>query len=235
MKVFVSDRMDSRKVYSDQYSTTNCGSTGNNCHVANRCEHDETRLSTNVTSNGDAETKQPLRGDADLPDVEVHPNNNEADVEETEQDMGNLFLLLALCFHTVFEGLAFGLLRKRSDAISLFIAVTIHKALISFSMGTRFAASSMRFRTCALFMLLFAAMCPLGGAIGLAIREGNLDELTSLTVDVVLEAIATGTFIQVVFFEILRQELSHNCDVSKVFATLAGFLVMAVVTKFLPA
>ena len=99
MKVFVSGRMDDRKVYSDQYSTTNYGSTGNNCHVANRCEHDETRLSTNVTSNGDAETKQPLRGDADMPDVEVHPNNNEADVEETEQDMGNLFLLLARALH----------------------------------------------------------------------------------------------------------------------------------------
>ena len=219
-------------------NSKNYGSITNNCHVANMCENDDQTIPPiEDTTCAVTESNCPLKCEKGAEsEEEVHDVNTRGmDAEVVEEDLGNLFLLLALCFHTVFEGLAFGLLRTRRDVWSLFIAVAIHKSLISFSLGTRVASSVKSFRACALAMLVFAAMCPLGGAIGLAISEGNMDELTSLTVNVVLQAIATGTFIQVVFFEILRQELSHNCNMLKVGVTLIGFLVMAVVTKFLPA
>jgi len=47
-------------------------------------------------------------------------------------------------------------------------------------------------------------------------------------VDGVLQALATGTFIFVTFFEILQEEIDpHDTSISKVTSALAGFIVMS--------
>ena len=46
--------------------------------------------------------------------------------------MRSLILLMALSFHSVFEGLAIGLQQSLSQLMSLFLAVIAHKGMLIF-------------------------------------------------------------------------------------------------------
>ena len=153
----------------------------------------------------------------------------------TSAYLGTVFLLLALCLHTVFEGLAFGLLTNQTDVWSLFIAVAIHKVIIAFSLGLRVTENVRPTTKAVMFILVFAVSCVIGGVLGITITEAKTDALTSLVMSSVLQGIATGTFVHVVFFEILYTEIAHTRSLSKVLATFGGFVIMAVVSWFLPA
>ena len=153
----------------------------------------------------------------------------------TSAYLGTVFLLLALCLHTVFEGLAFGLLTNQTDVWSLFIAVAIHKVIIAFSLGLRVTENVRPTTKAVMFILVFAVSCVIGGVLGITITEAKTDDLTSLVMSSVLQGIATGTFVHVVFFEILYTEIAHTRSLSKVLATFGGFVIMAVVSWFLPA
>lgn len=156
-------------------------------------------------------------------------------IPTTNTTIGVLFLLLALCLHALFEGLAFGLLSSTTQVWSLFIAISIHKSVISFSLGFQIAekfSSKLKGVFC---FLLFGLACLIGGIIGIMISTADGTSLTSQVFSCVLQGVATGTFIHVIFFEILQDEISNNGTLGKVLATFIGFVIMAIMTYFFPA
>ena len=46
-----------------------------------------------------------------------------------------VLLIVALTFHSLFEGLAIGLQKELGELMSIFIAVVVHKAVMAFSLG----------------------------------------------------------------------------------------------------
>jgi zinc transporter 1/2/3 len=113
-----------------------------------------------------------------------------------------VMLLLALSFHSVFEGLAIGLQDDSKHMISIFIAVIIHKAVMSFSLGLNIAQSNLSVRSFVLSNVLFSLSSPVGVGIGI----GLSDLPSSLSVDIcngVLQGIAGGTFLYITFFEVI--------------------------------
>jgi len=44
-------------------------------------------------------------------------------------------LIIALTFHSLFEGFAIGLQKELGQLMSIFIAVVVHKAVMAFSLG----------------------------------------------------------------------------------------------------
>ena len=46
-----------------------------------------------------------------------------------------VLLIVALTFHSLFEGLAIGLQKDLGELMSIFIAVVVHKAVMAFSLG----------------------------------------------------------------------------------------------------
>ena len=165
----------------------------------------------------------------------IKTESNENKAEARNALLSTLFLLLALCLHTLFEGLTFGLLQSETAVWSLFVAIAIHKVVISLSLGLQIVENVPSKRRGILFIIIFSFSCAVGGITGVIVAGANVTSLTSQIVSNVLQGVATGTFIQVIFFEILQKELGQESSLGKVFATLVGFTTMAVLTYFLPS
>ena len=138
----------------------------------------------------------------------------------------SLMLLFALSFHRVFEGMAIGLQQSSSQMLSITVAIVVHEAIVSFSLGISLAQSSLSLKPFLVANLIQCLSSPLGIAIGIPLSSLPY----SLARDVksgTLQGIAGGTFIYVTFFEILPPELSApNQRLWKVFFIALGFATM---------
>lgn len=119
----------------------------------------------------------------------------------------SIMLLLALSFHSVFEGLAIGLQDDAQHMLSIFIAVSVHKAVMSFSLGLNIAQSNLSIKSFIMSNILFSISSPIGVGIGIAI-SGLPPSLPQDICNGVLQGIAGGTFLYITFFEVLPHELN---------------------------
>ena len=73
-----------------------------------------------------------------------HQNSEESASHSHDVDIFNhsalrsVLLIIALTFHSLFEGLAIGLQTELGELMSIFIAVVVHKAVMAFSLGKHF-------------------------------------------------------------------------------------------------
>ncbi|XP_076449064.1 zinc transporter ZIP3-like [Babylonia areolata] len=138
-------------------------------------------------------------------------------------------LLLALSFHTIFDGLAVGLQDSEANIWTTTAAISVHKTLVAVSLGLELgAASPGKPWKAFLLLFLFALMAPLGVAIGIGVTSDRLDQRAHLLAGGILQGVATGSFLYVTFFEILGEELGHHSTVPKILLAVLGFGLMAV-------
>ena len=142
-------------------------------------------------------------------------------------------LLVALSIHALFEGLALGLFQNIDSMIQVLGALVIHKCILAFSMGINLVQHSFPALTVAKSAFLFAALSPIGFGIGilmLTYTSSNVGHILSA----IFQAIATGTFLYVTFFEIFFHELnSKECHkMLKVLMIIFGYSVIAVLQYF---
>jgi len=116
-------------------------------------------------------------------------------------------LLIALSFHSVFEGLAIGLQDNTTHLMTVFIAVITHKAVMAFSLGLNIAQSELSVKAFVWSNILFSLASPLGVAIGIALSDLP-PSLSQEICNGVLQGIAGGTFLYITFFEVLPHELN---------------------------
>ena len=164
-----------------------------------------------------------------------HQHHHDNDVRRL-QGIRAFVLLLALSLHTVFEGLALGLQPSLALLWTLFGAIAFHKAIMAFTMGIQFAENIGKISRVIVFIVLFSFMAPLGIAIGTVIAHSSStgQGSSTLVASVILQGIATGTFIYVTFFEVLQKEVGQDHNVLKVLAIIAGYGVIALTKLFLP-
>ena len=80
----------------------------------------------------------------------------------------SFLLLIALTFHSIFEGLAIGLQDSSHTLLQIFIAVIVHKAVMAFSLGLNLAqATGMTVKKYILASLIFSTASPLGMGLGI--------------------------------------------------------------------
>ncbi|XP_037690374.1 zinc transporter ZIP2 isoform X2 [Choloepus didactylus] len=138
-----------------------------------------------------------------------------------------LVLLLALSFHSVFEGLAVGLQKTVAATLQLCLAVLAHKGLVVFGVGLRLVQIGTGSQWAMFSILALALMSPLGLALGLAVAGGDPKGGQDLA-QAVLEGVAAGTFLYVTFLEILPRELAApEAPLAKWSCVAAGFAFMA--------
>ncbi|XP_076449173.1 zinc transporter ZIP1-like [Babylonia areolata] len=138
-------------------------------------------------------------------------------------------VLLALSFHTIFDGLAVGLQETEADIWTTTAAINVHKTIVAVSLGLKLgSASPGKPWKAFLLLFLFALMAPLGVAIGIGVTSDRLDQRAHLLAGGILQGVATGSFLYVTFFEILGEELGHHSTVPKIGLTIVGFGVMAI-------
>lgn len=143
-----------------------------------------------------------------------------------------LFIVLALSIHELFEGFAVGLESESSSVWLMFGAVSAHKLVIAFCIGMELVATGTTFLLSVIYVFTFAVVSPLGIGIGIAItgNEGNDTGVAS----VILQGLASGTLLYVVFFEVLqggRKSGLRQC-LSVVFGYALMFGIICIMNLF---
>ncbi|XP_067664329.1 zinc transporter ZIP1-like [Haliotis asinina] len=142
--------------------------------------------------------------------------------------LGAFLVLIALSFHTIFDGLAVGLQQDSTEVWEVFVAISIHKSLVAFCLGLQlFKAFMQNFKKPFACLCFFSLMSPIGICIGIAVTSSDLDLDAQAIASGILQGIACGTFLYVTCFEILREAFASGKSVLNVFVALVGFLAMA--------
>lgn len=152
------------------------------------------------------------------------------------QSLRGFFAVLALSFHAVFEGLAVGLEKETANVWYLCAAIATHKLVIAFCVGVELVSSRTKTVLVVLYMLAFAVVSPVGIGIGLLItnEEVNPGSPAVALPSVVLQGMASGTLLYVVFFEVLQREKGNSKHgFSQLMAIMAGFSVMVALSLFI--
>ena len=155
-----------------------------------------------------------------------HGHSHMLDALNQNSGLRCFILMIALGIHAIFEGMALGLQDQLAKLINLFIGVLVHECLVSFAMGISLARQKLRLATVIKLSVLLCAMIPVGIGIGLAI--GVVHTFAGSLTSAILQAIAAGTFLYVIFLEILPAEINEPHDrLLKVFFLFFGFGLVA--------
>ncbi|KAH8285585.1 hypothetical protein KR054_011298, partial [Drosophila jambulina] len=133
-----------------------------------------------------------------------------------------LGIILALSLHELFEGMAIGLENTVSTVWFMFGAVAAHKLVLAFCVGMELLVARTRRSLAIVYLVTFSIVTPIGIGVGLGISQQVVAGQPSLPSGV-LQGIACGTLLYVVFFEILTE--SH-AGWRALISALAGFSLM---------
>ena len=182
--------------------------------------------------------------------TESHFSTSNVQERSNNSMLRSIVLLIALSFHSVFEGVAVGLQDNVTSVLRICAALSVHKFILAFSLGLSFTRNG-RMSLAAILRacLVFCAMSPLGIGIGIGVTdltEGN--KRVTLLVNGTMLGIACGTFLYVVFFEIVPREFVSEGDTEsgadffagratgmlKVFVMVIGFVTVGLVIFLSP-
>ncbi|XP_047091468.1 zinc transporter 1-like [Lolium rigidum] len=147
-----------------------------------------------------------------------------------------ILLIVALCFHSIFEGIAIGVSATKGEAWRNLWTIGLHKIFAAVAMGIALLRMIPKrpFLMTVVYSLAFAVSSPLGVGIGIAIdatAEGSAADWTYA----ISMGIATGVFIYVAVNHLMakgyrpQQPNYFDKPIFKFFGALAGVAVMAVV------
>ncbi|XP_032673907.1 uncharacterized protein LOC116845398 isoform X1 [Odontomachus brunneus] len=138
-----------------------------------------------------------------------------------------LLTVLALSFHAIFEGLAVGLEPSISSVVYLAAAIATHKLVISFCVGMELYAAGASTRTTLAYLSIFSMVTPIGIAVGLALGHFKNDSENLGPTPTILQGMAAGTLLYVVFFEVLaRERANEKSGLLQLVAIIVGFTLM---------
>ncbi|XP_017886675.1 uncharacterized protein LOC108628945 isoform X1 [Ceratina calcarata] len=138
-----------------------------------------------------------------------------------------LLTVLALSFHAIFEGLAVGLEPSLSSVVYLAAAIATHKLVIAFCVGMELYVAGASARTTLSYLTIFSMVTPIGIAVGLALGYLKNDSENLGPTPTILQGMAAGTLLYVVFFEVLaRERANEKSGLLQLTAIIIGFMLM---------
>ena len=140
-------------------------------------------------------------------DAKIELDDADEDLLEKEEvqpcSFTPLVLMIGLSVHSVFEGIATGLVDTQAGIWTLAIAIFLHKWAAAMALGISFSKNFTGQMGLVYIMLtIFSVATPLGIAIGMAIGSGG-DLL-----DIIFNALAGGTFVYIACSEVVVEEFS---------------------------
>ncbi|XP_057657289.1 zinc transporter ZIP1-like isoform X2 [Diorhabda carinulata] len=144
------------------------------------------------------------------------------DTNSTIAIIRGLLMILALSLHALFEGLAIGLESSPRTVWYMFGAVSAHKMVIAFCVGIELITSGLKTLIVLSYVFTFAVVSPIGMGIGIIVSTA--DDAENNLVSVILQSLAAGTLLYVVFFEILQGDKKNG--IVQFTSVFFGFLIM---------
>ncbi|XP_045530447.1 protein zntD-like [Pieris brassicae] len=133
-----------------------------------------------------------------------------------------LLIVLALSIHELFEGLAVGLESSTSNVWYMLGAISAHKLVIAFCIGVELIATRTKTYLAIIYITTFAIVSPFGIGIGILLVGGE-GATAAGSYSVILQGLASGTLLYVIFFEIWKSDRS---GILQYIAALFGFGLM---------
>merc|ERR1712083_1169424 len=143
----------------------------------------------------------------------------------------DVFTVLALSIHAVFEGLAVGLESSSSSVWTMFAAIASHKFVITFCVSLELLQAGTSTVGFSLALITFSLVSPMGIGIGMAISE--LSSSDSQMIVSIFQGISAGTIIYVVMFEVLQREMVRDVPgLMQLLGVMIGFGAMLMIQIF---
>ena len=148
----------------------------------------------------------------------------------------SILLIVALCFHSVFEGIAIGVAETKDDAWKALWTISLHKIFAAIAMGIALLRMipNRPFLSCAAYAFAFAISSPIGVAIGIII-DATTQGAVADWIFAISMGIACGVFIYVSINHLLakgyRPQKTVTVDTPhhRLLAVLLGIGVIAIV------
>ncbi|KAK4575801.1 hypothetical protein RGQ29_026664 [Quercus rubra] len=148
----------------------------------------------------------------------------------------SILLIVALCFHSVFEGIAIGVAETKDDAWKALWTISLHKIFAAIAMGIALLRMipNRPFLSCAAYAFAFAISSPIGVAIGIIIDATSQGAVADWIFAISM-GIACGVFIYVSINHLLakgyRPQKTVTVDTPhhRLLAVLLGIGVIAIV------
>ncbi|KAF2904008.1 hypothetical protein ILUMI_02179 [Ignelater luminosus] len=196
-------------------------------------DNESTEASSNSSANlvkCDEEQGKDAKINSHNPHLHNHTGHSHIIVEEDSvvKTMRGLLVVLALSIHELFEGLAVGLESSSSTVWYMFGAVAAHKFVIAFCIGVELVSTKTKTLLTVIYVFTFSIVSALGIGIGIAVSVDQQD--STALVSTILQGLATGTLLYVVFFEILQKDQTGG--LKRYFAIFVGFSIMFGLTVF---
>ncbi|XP_012170355.1 uncharacterized protein LOC100643822 isoform X1 [Bombus terrestris] len=161
----------------------------------------------------------------DYPRMKHHEHDHSVMTKNTS--IQGLLTVLALSFHAIFEGLAVGLEPSIGSVVYLAAAIATHKLVISFCVGMELYVAGASSRTTLGYLTIFSMVTPIGIAVGLALGHFKNDSENLGPTPTILQGMAAGTLLYVVFFEVLaRERANEKSGLLQLTAIIIGFMLM---------
>ncbi|KAF6208597.1 hypothetical protein GE061_017055 [Apolygus lucorum] len=162
-------------------------------------------------------------------------NNGKSHVYvDPERPLRGILLVIAVSIHQVFEGAAVGLEKEVKQMWTLLGAVAAHKLIIAICVGAEVLSGGAKFATQAVCLFVFAVASPVGIGLGMLMTSNGGSSVGMEFASTMLQGLATGTLMFVVFFEILSKSQEHGfVRITQFLATLLGFVIMLVLLWFI--
>jgi zinc transporter 1/2/3 len=121
-----------------------------------------------------------------------------------------LLLILALCFHSIFEGIAIGVSDTKADAWKALWTISLHKIFAAIAMGIALLRilPNRPFLSCLAYAFAFAISTPIGVAIGIII-DSTSEGPTADWIYAISMGFAAGVFIYVAINHLLAKGYNH--------------------------
>lgn len=110
----------------------------------------------------------------------------------------SVLLIIALCFHSIFEGIAIGVMDTQSRAWRALWTVTLHKVFAAIAMGIALLRTipGHPLLSCTAYAFVFAISCPIGVAIGIVI-DATAPGIVADWIYAIFMGLASGVFVYV--------------------------------------
>jgi len=142
-------------------------------------------------------------------------------------------LLFGLSIHSFFEGLVIGFEEEHRGMWALIVSVVLHKSLISFSLGLSAFNVFLYIRNVIYVILIFVTSAPVGALLGALLKELlSHQQKTDIVIDS-LNCMAAGTFVFIVFMELIPDNLKIESPFRNVAFVFAGFTSIAIMQLFI--
>ncbi|RWS23976.1 zinc transporter ZIP1-like protein [Leptotrombidium deliense] len=138
----------------------------------------------------------------------------------------------AFSAHSVFDGVAIGLQTTNTQIWTMLFAISVHKLVVAFVVGMELFEQTSSVIITTIHMILFSLTSPIGILL-VILTESSVSEQKS-PVLIILSAVATGTILYIIFFEILRRDKYKKlAGLVQFAAMIVGFAVMLCINLFI--